>query len=82
MPVGESLMDLWRAWLGGGCLASEMESATLFTVAATLKMRAGCVLRAVWNQERINQGIVDPEDNDSLSAAKVAVEAMRRLMRK
>ncbi len=82
MPVGESLMDLWRAWLGGGCLASEMESATLFTVAATLRMRAGCVLRAVWNQERINQGIVDPEDNDSLSAAKVAVEAMNRIIAK
>lgn len=78
MPVSGELLTKWKAWLGGGCLASEMETATLYTVAAALGMRAGCVLRAVWNQERADKGIVDPDDNDKLSAARVAIEALRR----
>lgn len=82
MPVGDDLMKKWYAWIKGGCLASEMESATVFTVAAVRGMKAGCVLRSVWNQERINAGIVDPDDTDELSAAKVAIEGLRRFMRK
>ena len=79
MPVSTELLTKWKAWLGGGCLASEMETATLYTVAAALGMKTGCVLRAVWNQERAEKGIVDPDDNDKLSAARVAVDALRRL---
>ncbi len=79
MPVRDELSSKWKAWMQGGCLASEMETATLFTVCSTLGMRAGAVLRAVWNQERINAGITDPDDNDSLSAARCAVEAMKIL---
>ena len=80
MPVADELQTKWQAWLRGGCLASEMETATLFTVSATLGMRAGAVLRAVWNQERIAAGIVDTDDGDELSAAKCAVRAMGMLV--
>ena len=80
MPVSDELQAKWRAWLRGGALASEMESATLFAVASVLGLRAGCVLRAVWNQERIAAGITDPVDEDELSAAKCAVDAMRILL--
>ncbi|MBQ2765893.1 MAG: uridine phosphorylase [Clostridia bacterium] len=80
MPVSDELQAKWRAWLLGGALASEMESATLFAVASVLGLRAGCVLRAVWNQERIAAGITDPVDEDELSAAKCAVDAMRILL--
>ena len=82
MPIGEELMKKWYAWIKGGCLASEMESATVFTVAAVRGMKAGCVLRSVWNQERINAGIVDPDDTDELSAARVAIEGLRRFILK
>ena len=44
MPVGYELENKWRAWIGAGCLASEMESATLYIVAQTLRARAGCCL--------------------------------------
>ena len=80
MPVADDLMTKWQAWLRSGCLASEMETAALFTVSATLGLRAGAVLRAVWNQERANAGITDPDDGDELSAAKCAIEAMRKLL--
>lgn len=80
MPIADELQTKWQAWLHGGCLASEMETATLFTVSATLGLHASAVLRAVWNQERANAGIIDPDDNDELSAAKCAVEAMRMLV--
>ena len=73
-------VDSVQAWIDGGCLASEMETAALFTVSATLGIRSGAVLRAVWNQERVNMGIIDPDDSDELSAARCAVEAMRILV--
>lgn len=81
MPVGEELQYKWRAWIKAGCLASEMESAALFIVAQTLRVRAGCVLTAVWNQERARQGLSNPETHDSSSAIRTAVEAVRALIR-
>lgn len=79
MPVSDELLNKWKAWIKGGCLASEMETAALFTVSATLGMRTGAVLRSVWNQERVNAGITDPDDGDILSAARCAVEAVKLL---
>ena len=81
MPVGDELQYMWRAWIKAGCLASEMESAALFIVAQTLRVRAGCVLTAVWNQERARQGLSNPETHDSSSAIRTAVEAVRALIR-
>ena len=78
MPVCDELASKWKAWLRGGCLASEMETAALFTVSSTLGVKAGCVLRAVWNQERHNAGLTDPDDGDELAAARVAIEAIKR----
>ena len=34
MPVAPTLLQNWQAWKAAGTLASEMESAALFTVAA------------------------------------------------
>ena len=81
MPVGDELQYKWRAWIKAGCLASELESAALFIVAQTLRVRAGCVLTAVWNQERARQGLSNPETHDSSSAIRTAVEAVRALIR-
>ncbi len=80
MPIYNELSSKWKAWVQGGCLASEMETATVFTVCSVLGMRAGAVLRAVWNQERAAAGITDPDDNDNLSAARCAVLAMEHLL--
>lgn len=84
MPVGYELQNKWQAWIQGGCLASEMESAALFTIASTRRLRAGTVLYVLQNQERRAAGLedaaVDTENPDA--AIRIAVEALRQLIRK
>ncbi|MCL2820251.1 MAG: uridine phosphorylase [Oscillospiraceae bacterium] len=82
MPAGEDLIRNWNAWIKAGCLASEMESASLYIVAQTLGAKAGCVLNVVWNQEREAKGLSNPQSHDTTLAIKTAVEAVRILMNK
>lgn len=82
MPVSYMLNNQWEAWIKSGCLASEMESATLFAVSSVLGVKAGCVLSVVWNQEREKQGLDNPKNHDTSEAIKVAVEAIRLLIKK
>jgi len=81
MPVGEDLLKDWRAWIKAGCLASEMESATLYIVAQVLRARAGCVLSTVWNQEREAKGLENPKCHDTSLAIQTAVDAVRLLIK-
>jgi len=81
MPVGEDLQKDWRAWIKAGCLASEMESATLYIVAQILRARAGCVLSTVWNQEREAKGLDNPKCHDTALAIQTAVDAVRILIK-
>lgn len=80
MPVGRELESKWRAFIMGGALASEMECAALFTVAACLHVRAGAVLACVWNQERAKAGLPNPDCLDTGDAVKAAVRAMKLLI--
>lgn len=81
MPVGPELTYRWEAWKKGGALASEMECAALFTVAACLRVRAAAVLLCVWNQERARQGLSNPESFETEGAIETAVDALRILLR-
>ena len=80
MPIGYDLKSRWDAWIKAGCLASEMESATLYIVAQVLGARAGCVLNVIWNQEREAKGMSNPKVHDTSPAIRTAVEAVRLLM--
>jgi uridine phosphorylase len=80
MPAGYELKEKWEAWLKAGCLASEMESATLYIVSQILGARAGCVLNVLWNQERKKAGLDNPQCHDPDSVIKTAVEAVRILI--
>lgn len=80
-PVGYELIPKWNAWIKGGCLASEMESAALFVIAATLGCRAGTALLCVANQERAKLGMPNDSVHDTEDAIKTAVEALRILIR-
>ena len=80
MPAGYELENKWQAWIKARCLASEMESSALFIVSQILGARAGCVLYAVWNQERGNAGLSNPECHDTGSAVEVAVRAAEILI--
>ncbi|MBR5516268.1 MAG: uridine phosphorylase [Clostridia bacterium] len=82
MPVSYILKDKWEAWKALGVLASEMESAALFTVASARGVRCGTVLHTVWNQERKALGI-DPPDmqiEDTDNAVRCAIEAVKILI--
>ena len=82
MPVGYELTRKWEAWKMLGCLASEMESAAMFIVAAKLHARAGTCLLVVANQEREKLGLTNPVAHDTDLAVRVAIEAVRSLIRR
>ena len=80
MPVAGELEAKWEAWKRLGVLASEMESAALFTVAAALGVRCGSVFHVIWNQERNAAGLDQTEDHDTDVAIRAGVAAIRRLI--
>ena len=82
MPVGYELNQKWNAWIGAGCLASEMEGAALFIVSSCLRARAGAIFSVVWNQERAKAGLSNPECHDTSPAIRTAIEAVRTLILK
>lgn len=81
MPAGYELLNKWEAWKKMGCLASEMESAALFIVAGKLHVRAGSCFLVVANQEREKLGLYNPVVHDTDMAVRVAVQAIRNLIR-
>ncbi|MCD7928299.1 MAG: uridine phosphorylase [Oscillospiraceae bacterium] len=81
MPVSYELESKWEAWKRLGVLASEMESAALFTCAAALGVRCGAVFHVIWNQERQGAGLDQLEDHDTDAAVRLAVAAVEKLIR-
>ncbi len=79
-PVHYELLQKWQAWKRLGVKASEMESAALFVVAAALCVRCGSCFHAVWNQEREKAGLDMPMSEDTTSAIRVGIEAMKQLI--
>ena len=80
MPVAETLIKDWKAYLSLGVLGSEMETAALFTAGAFLRVRVGAVLLSVANQERDAKGYDNPVVHETDAAIRVAVTAMRHLI--
>ncbi len=82
MPVSYELQNKWQAWLRMGCLASEMESAALFTVGSFLRVRTGSCFLVVANQEREAKGLENPVVHDMDLPIRAAVEAVRVLIKR
>jgi uridine phosphorylase len=59
-----------------------MESAALFVVADALRCRCGYCFHVVWNQEREAAGLDQKMSEDTTSAVKVAVEAMKIIIKR
>lgn len=81
MPVDFELQNKWNAWIKMGCLASEMESASLFIAAQYLKVNIGCVLLVMANQEREKAGLVNPVAHNINDAIITAVEAVKNIIK-
>lgn len=80
MPVSYELLEKWEAWKRMGCLASEMESAALFTVASYRHVKCGSVFLCLANQEREKAGLENPVVHDTGRAIETAVEALRQMI--
>ena len=80
MPVSYELENKWEAWKRLGVLASEMESAALFTVAAALGVRCGSAFHVIWNQEREKAGLDQKESEDVELSVRLSVEAVKKLI--
>lgn len=80
MPVSGMLKAKWEAYKKLGVLASEMESDTIFTVAAARKVRAGSVFHVVWNQERAKLNLPMEKSISNEESIKIAIEALRILI--
>ena len=80
MPVSYDLEQKWQAWKRLGGLASEMEGAALFPVAAARRVRCGAVFHVIWNQEREAAGLDQKESLDTSAAIDVGVEALKLLI--
>jgi uridine phosphorylase len=82
LPNSAVLLQNWDAYLKLGCLASEMESATLFIVGGYRKVRTGTVLLTMANQTRAKKGLSNPIVHDTDSAIRTAIEAVKILARR
>lgn len=81
MPVSYELQNKWNAWIKGGALCSEMETASLFIVSSTLKIHAAAILLVIWNQEREKKGLSQETNFDVERGVKVAIKAIKKLFK-
>lgn len=79
-PVSYELLQKWESWKRLGVLASEMESAALFVVAAALGCRCASCFHVIWNQEREEAGLDQQMSTDTSLAVRVGIEALKRVI--
>ena len=79
-PVSYELLQKWESWKRLGVLASEMESAALFVVAAALGCRCASCCHVIWNQELEKAGLDQNMSEDTSVAVRVGVEALKRII--
>jgi uridine phosphorylase len=80
MPVAQELLQKWEAWKRLGVLASEMESAALFTAAAALGVRCGSAFHVIWNQERAAALDDKRQVHDTRTAIELGVQGLKLLI--
>jgi len=67
MPVAGRLHERWKAWVAGGAVCSEMESAAIFIIASIQRKRAGGVMLLIG----------DPTEKPRNTHEAEALEALR-----
>jgi uridine phosphorylase len=84
MPLEKQLTERWNAYVAGGALCSEMESAAIFILSSIYRKRAGgCML--VVNESALSD--ISPEDShkhiaefDAEAVIRVGVEGIKLLI--
>lgn len=82
MPVYPELQNKWNAYCKLDCLASEMESSTLFIVSQTRHVRSGAMFLCLANQEREKAGLSNIQNSDLKPLMECAVQTIKILIEK
>ena len=83
-PVGFRLIESWNSYVKGGAIATSMEEATLFLVAASLGLRSASVLVSATNvnDETAKDTSISgyPSEDAEMKPIRVAIEALRTVI--
>lgn len=86
MPLADELGARWKAFIAGGAVCSEMESAALFIISAIHRKRAGGVMLVINESDLAEVAEEDADKHmnefDADRVIKVAVEALKILIQK
>ncbi|RLG60406.1 hypothetical protein DRN86_02580 [Candidatus Geothermarchaeota archaeon] len=77
VPNYEEVKRKWSVWIRAGVLATEMESSTIFTLAALRGLKAGTVLAVIGST--VKEELVVDERKGIKEAIKTAIEAAKIL---
>jgi uridine phosphorylase len=80
MPVAERLKQRWAAWMAGGALCSEMEAATLYIVASTLRVRAGGIMMVAGHPDQRRMTPEEAARCDIERVIRTAIEGLKVLI--
>ena len=82
-PIAQELMYRWDAYVKGGATNTSMECAPLFLIAGTLGIRSASVMVSATNCDDYSErGRTVPMSELEERVIEVAIEAMRRIIRK
>ena len=84
MPMAGHLTERWNAWVAGGAVCSEMESAALFILSSIYRKRAGGAMLVV-NESELSDIVADEAGKqlpefDAETVIRVAVEGIKLLI--
>jgi uridine phosphorylase len=80
MPVADQLHTRWKAWVEGGAICSEMESAAIFILASIHRKRAGGVMMMVGAGDGLPETEADKELFHGDQAIRTAIEGVKILI--
>ena len=86
MPIHELLQTRWKAWVCGGAICSEMETAAILILSSIHKKRAGGVMLMAGSEPFLNSDDSKKHDFEARfdihRAIRVAIEGVRILIQK
>ena len=84
MPVSEHLLERWKAWVMGGAICSEMESAVLFILCSIHRKRASGVMLMSSSADKAPQTEAEIAEFERLfdvqRAIRTAIEGLKVLI--
>jgi uridine phosphorylase len=80
MPIADDLQRRWKAWMAGGAICSEMEAATLYIVAATLRVRAGGAMLILGNPDQRPMTEAELADSSIDRVIDTSIAGLRKLI--